>query len=614
MINTAQLISQFKLFWQYPVITEKTFYNQEKSNPLYFGFPWATILDKKYNLQVIYKLLYTHIENHKTYYTCCQHISFRILIPLFKALNITTVFSPHKIIGEDEIDGINIRACPLYAVNVEDNDRNKQFRNVDFNTHSRNLTYSFAGGYQSDYMTDIRSQIINMKHDISCCIINTGDWHFNQDVYNKSQNVKGELNEDKIHKQKTQIYNMLLLNSRYTLCPSGSGPNSIRFWEALGVGSIPILLSDKMTLPEHKEWDNAILKIPEKDLEKIPEILLTIPEEKEKEMRKKCLEIYQYLKNNFSNGIKNIVHYCCGAYHLGHIGGVARYDYQISRTFPRVFFRGPEEKDILLKYLEKYPNTIVITDNHLACDIPNEIYTLLVHHGCAKTHAIREPLWPEPWKSLCTNGQNKMLTYRNIENTKIISISQFCTDEFTKHYSEIYKKFENILLLHSSELNESLYKKTWNKKPVILGNWSTENKGMKIVQQLNSKSGFIFKNLNIKVDQNGIDVFNKHKQNIYLESDIFLQISLCEGNSYATLDALLCGIPIVASNVGLFYKDVPEDCFVKIEWERNNDLEYIENKIKYAWKNRDILSRKCREWYLQNCSYIEWKKQITNII
>ena len=59
----------------------------------------------------------------------------------------------------------------------------------------------------------------------------------------------------------------------------------------------------------------------------------------------------------------------------------------------------------------------------------------------------------------------------------------------------------------------------------------------------------------------------KRKQNIYLQSDIFLQISNSEGNSYATLDALICGLPIVSSNVGLFYKDVPEDCFVKLEWD-----------------------------------------------
>lgn len=300
-MNTENIISQFKLFWQYPVITEKIFYQQEKNNPLYFGFPWATIIDKNYNLQIIYKILYKMVEPHKTYYTCCQHIYFQRLLPLFKALNIVTVFTPHKISEQHEINGVNIKECPLYAVNVEDVSRNDTFQNVNFLTFDRKLLYSFAGGYQPGYMSDIRKNIFTMKHPKNCIIKNTGDWHFNRDVYHTSQNVKGELNEDSKHKDKTRSYNELLLNSRYSLCPSGSGPNSIRFWEALGVGSIPILLSDKMTLPEHKEWDNAILKIKEKDLEKIPEILSKISIEKENEMREKCIQIYEYFKINFRN-------------------------------------------------------------------------------------------------------------------------------------------------------------------------------------------------------------------------------------------------------------------------------------------------------------------------
>ena len=91
-----------------------------------------------------------------------------------------------------------------------------------------------------------------------------------------------------------------------------------------------------------------------------------------------------------------------------------------------------------------------------------------------------------------------------------------------------------------------------------------------------------------------------------LNSDIFLQLSLCEGNSYATLDALVCGVPVVSSDVGIFYKDVPEDCFVKIDWRRNNDLNYIEEKLNYAWENKEILSKKGREWYLNNCQLDHW--------
>ena len=50
-------------------------------------------------------------------------------------------------------------------------------------------------------------------------------------------------------------------DSKYTLCPSGSGPNSIRLWEALAVGSLPIVLSDNLDLPNHELMYDSILKM-----------------------------------------------------------------------------------------------------------------------------------------------------------------------------------------------------------------------------------------------------------------------------------------------------------------------------------------------------------------
>ena len=82
---TEIILEKLKLFWQYPVITEKTFYLQNNNQDDYFGFPWATIIDKRYNLKVIYNLLKPYVDVNKKYYTCCQHISFRNLIGLFEA-------------------------------------------------------------------------------------------------------------------------------------------------------------------------------------------------------------------------------------------------------------------------------------------------------------------------------------------------------------------------------------------------------------------------------------------------------------------------------------------------------------------------------------------------
>lgn len=50
----------------------------------------------------------------------------------------------------------------------------------------------------------------------------------------------------------------------FALCPSGSEPNSIRLWAALGYGAIPVILSDPFQLPGPAEhWEAAALMVPE---------------------------------------------------------------------------------------------------------------------------------------------------------------------------------------------------------------------------------------------------------------------------------------------------------------------------------------------------------------
>jgi hypothetical protein len=277
---------------------------------------------------------------------------------------------------------------------------------------------------------------------------------------------------------------------------------------------------------------------------------------------------------------------------------------------------GPKQKIPLLQFLEKHKgNVLVITDNHLACDIPNDVPVFLVHHGCAVTTAERNPDWGEPWKSLCTNGQLKMLDYRNPKNTKILSTSQACTDDFTKYFGEKYTKFERIDILHTSELDENRYKKSFNSIPQVLGNWRGLKKGQRLLPSLiENFKDFKFNQLRVGIDQRGIDNFNQRKQDIYLNNDIFLQLSNSEGFSYAALDAVLCGLPLVSSNVGFCYNDMPEDCFVKLDWKRNGDVKYVESKLRYAWKNRKELARKGREWYMKNCRFVDWKKKMRNVI
>lgn len=301
LFNSIDVLKYTGLFWQYPVITEKQFYVQNKKNPNYCGIPWATCIDKNVDTNTLLKFLLPYCK-HKHYYTCCQHIHFRKLIPLMKILGITTLYTPHKIKGENSINGIKIIACPLYAVNIEDLYRNKLFKNIDYETIERPYLYSFVGGYQpNNYLSDIRQKIFSMSKHKTAKITNTGSWHFNNHVYSVQQNAKETLNENEITQKKTNNYNNILLKSRYSLCPSGSGPNSIRFWESLAVGSIPVLLSDTLDLPENIDWENTIVLLKENELDNLHTILENIDEEREKQMRVNCIKVYNELKDNYKN-------------------------------------------------------------------------------------------------------------------------------------------------------------------------------------------------------------------------------------------------------------------------------------------------------------------------
>lgn len=656
MINQLELtLSRYKLFWQYPVITEQSFYEQNKNDPKFLGIPWATIIDKRYDVNIIYKILKPLIRDGESYYTCCQHIHFRKLADLWKHLNITEVYASHKCIGEDSLGNITIHPCPLYAVGLENNPSGPA--SVGHGAAPRDIDVSFVGGYQPFYLTDIRKKIFTLpapppqtrggvqvselpNRTLRYVIQNTGEWHFESVVYSQHQNFNGDLNpigKDTRNKRASQ-YMDVMKRSRFSLAPSGSGPNSIRFWEALGSGSIPVLLADTLELPPCPttlpQWEDTILRIPEKDFsfDELDTAIARITPREEEIRRANCIDLYNYFKNNYKNQKHTtpkrvVVHYCCGSYEQGLIGGVPRYDYHIKLAFPERIFIMQKDPTLLQLCNHFKDQLIVITDNHLACDVPNNINTYLIHHGIAETHAEREPSWKGFWKDLCCDGQKKMLHYRDPYTTKIISISQFCTDEFKRIYGDVYTKFDIQKVLHTSELSEDKYKlmdeaSSFNSHPIrVLGNWQGINKGAQIIEKLKATAAqaedsnhYAFNKLNVFISKDsGIDDFNMRKQEIYLKNDVFLNLSLCEGFSYSALDALLCGLVVVSTDVGVFYKDVPDDCFVKIDWKRVNDIDYVKSKIDYGWQNRYVLSQKGREWYMNHCRLVDWKNKMRQI-
>jgi hypothetical protein len=68
-------------------------------------------------------------------------------------------------------------------------------------------------------------------------------------------------------------YSQLILNSSFVLCPRGFGASSMRLFEAMRLGRPPVVISDAWLPPPGPDWEAFSLRVAEKDIMDIPEIL-----------------------------------------------------------------------------------------------------------------------------------------------------------------------------------------------------------------------------------------------------------------------------------------------------------------------------------------------------
>jgi hypothetical protein len=291
--------------WQVPVITEyqtfQLFYKNKNLPNNYFAFPFATMIDNVLikNNSKLYDLLNTNVSiNETSCFTVCQHIRFRQFLYLFKKIGITHIFTPHKQNDDYLFEAkYNIKIYPYILFSVQNN---------VLPIYSFNNTYllNFIGQYDNScYLTNIREQIFNIFGSYSDCYIKRQYmWHYNDIVYKNKEVTENIINDE--------FYKNLLETSVFTLCPSGSGPNSIRIYEAMSYGSIPIILSDKLVLPDlNIDYNEFCIIWEESKINELYSFLKEMDKHKIESMRKKCIEVY---KLYFSNEKLN---YCINYYY-----------------------------------------------------------------------------------------------------------------------------------------------------------------------------------------------------------------------------------------------------------------------------------------------------------
>ncbi len=85
------------------------------------------------------------------------------------------------------------------------------------------------------------------------------------------------------------------LNKNYfSLCPRGTGPGSIRLYESMGCGCIPIIVSDdyKKPLDWYLNWDDFSITVPESEIANIPDIINSVSDDEMEKMSKISLEVF----------------------------------------------------------------------------------------------------------------------------------------------------------------------------------------------------------------------------------------------------------------------------------------------------------------------------------
>ena len=259
--------------WQYPAITEQRAFERclatlpAVEDSVYVGFPWASLIDHLNNgtakgpaLLAALDQLRPHVQHARRRITVCQQIFFLQQRWLLDRLGITDVFWPHATIFDAD-PSLRIHPFPLYPV---------QWQAPASPEPERTILFSFIGARSTRlYLSNTRDLILNGLGGFEDALVEGYDgWFYDDLVYGVQ--ISGSISADDPRAQgsgpelRRRRFIDSLQRSIFCLCPSGTGPNTIRLWEALGSGSIPIILSDTFKPPGPRAlWDSAVFFLPD---------------------------------------------------------------------------------------------------------------------------------------------------------------------------------------------------------------------------------------------------------------------------------------------------------------------------------------------------------------
>lgn len=139
----------------------------------------------------------------------------------------------------------------------------------------KQFLFSFMGACRT--YPPVRDKIVELYqgNENICDTKNSNSWELNdadRDVYFKK-------------------YAEILVQSKFILCPRGIGPSSYRLFESMKLGIAPVIISDEWIPIKGIDWESCSIRIPEKDVDQIENIL--------KSKENECAELGANARKNY---------------------------------------------------------------------------------------------------------------------------------------------------------------------------------------------------------------------------------------------------------------------------------------------------------------------------
>lgn len=317
-------------FWQYPCSTElQALDTVRQQTPLtlrridrkapervYLGLPWATYIDKKKTPPEVLrycapriqglKQLAAHLGLQLEVHTVCQQIHWYRFAGLFADLGFTDLHLSHAV--EDVVASgshpYRIHSWPLIAVNIEVPGRQAGLV-IGKPVRQRKYLATFIGAYMKHYRSDVRVQIFEAAKAAALpdVVVDLGgEWHFNKIVYAEQVAGKAIAAQDREKEENaTRNYNEVISDSIFSLCPEGAGPNTLRLWESLAVGAIPVVFADEWIPPEVPNTEglrftDAALIVKASEIPGLFQRLAAMPDDERERRSQRAMQLYALYK------------------------------------------------------------------------------------------------------------------------------------------------------------------------------------------------------------------------------------------------------------------------------------------------------------------------------